>query len=184
MRRATGQGKQLVVRRAAHLAHQPRTALRQLPVQRQTAQVRAAYGELHLVRRKWRGVQHGAGQTVRRMRHSPHGRHRASMQASGECEQRKVLAGRRNQRHAPRHAGHSLRHEAGRHGYARQIEQVRKIGVVTQVRIKPDRVGFYRFDGVDGAGRGRDQAINAVPDRPGLAFEFLEPVHCGKGVGR
>lgn len=82
------------------------------------------------------------------------------------------------QRHAERQ---SARHEAGRDRGCRVVEQVHEIGVITERRVEPDRVGLDRVDAIVRAGRGRDGAVGVCPHRIGDALEFFQAVHGGIG---
>ena len=107
--------------------------------------------------------------------------HRGAMQTSRPLEQDALRSTPADEAHAERQA---IATESGRHGHAREIQEIHEIRVVAELRVETNRVRLDARDFVDGPRGGREQEICRRPGSLARSSKRLQAVQAFECVHR
>ena len=64
------------------------------------------------------------------------------------------------------------------------VQQIHIVGIVLEIAVEPDRIGFDFADPVDGSGCRSQEQVNLRQFRVGLRLALLQPVHSPEHLRR
>ena len=175
-RRSAWQSVEPVLRRGLGRANELAAAFDELAIERKSAHVRAAHGQLHCARRRMRLARFaGILASV-----APSAEVCRAVNLVAEAQQCGVAKGRRGERDAERQ---SVRLEPDGNRDTREVEEIHEIRVEAEIAVESNRIGEHFGDGVLARRGRRHEHVDLPPRSLCRAAQFFQSIIGSESFG-